>query len=340
MQPLMDESGRLRAAWRLLAQYLSYRVAVALLANLAVGAWLLVRFGPETLTAGGPAISAAFGSPSLFLISNLASLAAVFLTVWLAGRLFDRRPFRDFGFRLSGGWWLDLAFGMALGAILITAIFLTQLTLGWVEVSGSFDAASGSAGTPFALAVLVPLAAFVCVGVAEETMFRGYELRNAAEGLSSIFGPRGAVLAAWASTSLFFGVLHAFNPNAGVLSTVNIALAGVLLGIGYVLTGELAIPIGLHITWNFFQGNVFGFPVSGLGPVGVTVLSVEQGGPTLWTGGAFGPEAGLLVTAAIAAGSLMISLWVRLLHGSAAIHAPLAEGPRRDGPGMANVKDE
>ena len=337
MQPLTDESGRLRAAWRLLAQYLSHMVAVTLLVNLVVGTWLLLRFGPGVLSAGGPAISEVLGSPSLFLISTLASLAAVFLTVWMAGRLLDRRPFRDFGFRLDGGWFLDLLFGMFLGAVLMTAIFLAQFALGWVKLTGHFEA--GSAGTPFALAVLAPLATFVCVGVAEETMFRGYELRNAAEGLGIVFGPRGAVLAAWAGTSLFFGVLHAFNPNAGVLSTINIALAGVLLGIGYVLTGELAIPIGLHITWNFFQGNVFGFPVSGLGPVGATVLSVEQGGPTIWTGGAFGPEAGLLVTTAIAAGSLLISLWVRLHYGRATVHTPLAEGPKRDGPGMANVKD-
>jgi len=329
LQPLTDESGRLRAAWRLLAQYLSYRVAVVVFVNLVVGAWLLVRFGSGALSAGGPAISALLGSPSVFLISNLASLAAVFLTAWLAGRLFDRRLFRDFGFRLSGWWFLDLLFGIALGVLLMTAIFLAQLTLGWVEVTGTFETANGSAKMPFALAVLVPLAAFVCVGMAEETMYRGYELRNAAEGLAGIFEPRGAVLAAWACTSLFFGTLHSFNPNAGVLSTINIALAGVLLGIGYVLTGELAIPIGLHITWNFFQGNVFGFPVSGLGPVGVTVISIEQGGPTLLTGGAFGPEAGLLVTAAILAGSLLTALWVRIRRGSVAIHAPLAQGPEK-----------
>lgn len=332
MRLLVDEGGRLRAAWRLLAQYLSYRVAAVLLANLAVAAWLLVRSGPEGLSSGGPALSSILGTPAFFLIFNLASLAAALLTVWLAGRLLDRRRFRDFGFRLNVRWFLDLCFGMALGAVLMTAIFLAQLTLGWAEVTGTFGKMGGSAGTPFALAILAPLATFVCVGVAEETMFRGYGLRNAAEGLAGVFGPQWAVLAALMLTSLIFGVLHSFNPNASFLSTVNIVLAGILLGIGYVLTGELAIPIGLHITWNFFQGNVFGFPVSGLGPVGATVLTVEEVGPTLWTGGPFGPEAGLLVTAAIVSGCLLISLWVRLLHGRVAVHTSLAYGPEKSTP--------
>ncbi len=332
MNPLTSESGRLRAAWRLLAQYLSYRVVAALLVNLGVVSWLLIRVGPKSLSSGGASVVSLTSYSSVFLISNLASVAAALLTVWMSGRLLDRRPFRDFGFRLDGGWWLDLSFGMVLGALLMTAIFLTQFALGWADVTGSFEAAGGSTGTSFAFAILPPLAAFVCVGVAEETVFRGYGLRNTAEGLSGVLGPRTSVLAAWALTSVFFGMLHVFNPNATVMSTINIALAGILLGIGYVLTGELAIPIGLHIAWNFFQGSVFGFPVSGLEPVGSTFLSVRQGGPTLFTGGAFGPEGGLLVTAAILAGSLLISAWVRLRHGRVDIDVSLTEAPEKRAP--------
>lgn len=327
MRPLTDESGRLRAAWRLLIQYLSYTVAAELLFALGVVAWLLVRSEPGALTSGIGNVSALGGYSRMFLISNLASVAAALLTVWLAGRLLDRRSFRDFGFRMGGGWWLDLSFGMVLGALLMTGVFLAQLALGWVDITGMFKAASGSSGTPFALSVLPPLAAFVCVGVAEETVFRGYGLRNAAEGLAGILGARSGILAAWTLTSLFFGVLHALNPNATVMSTVNIVLAGFLLGIGYVLTGQLAIPIGLHITWNFFQCNVFGFPVSGLEPVGATFLSIEQVGPPLFTGGAFGPEAGLLGIAAMIVGILLIWLWVQARSGKVTLQASLAEPP-------------
>ncbi|NJL33875.1 MAG: hypothetical protein HC893_08460 [Chloroflexaceae bacterium] len=81
------------------------------------------------------------------------------------------------------------------------------------------------------------------------------------------------------------------------------------LGLGYVLTGQLAISIGLHITWNFFQGTVFGFPVSGQDFTRVGVFSIEQGGPPLWTGGAFGPEAGLMGLLTIALGSALTVGW-------------------------------
>jgi uncharacterized protein len=323
LRPFFDEvTGRLRAPWRLLLQYLAYTVTVPLLVNLLAGAFLLAGTG-----AGSSSTSALAGSPLLPVIGGVAGLGGALLSVWLAGRFLDRRPFADFGFHLSVGWWLDLLFGMALGALLMTTVFLVQSGLGWVTVTGSFE--SLVPGAPFWLAVLVPATLFVCVGFYEELVFRGYQLRNAAEGLnSSSLGPRGAVVLAWALSSAFFGYLHAANPSATILSTANVALAGLMLGCGYVLTGELAIPIGLHVTWNFFQGTVFGFPVSGLRIGGATFLSIEQGGPDLWTGGPFGPEGGLLAPAAMALGIVLTALWVRLRRGRVAVHAPIAKGPK------------
>ena len=323
-----EGTGRPRAAWRLLFQYCAYRVVALLLVNLLALAWLLTRPGREMGASGELDASSLSGSPALPLIGGIAALMGVLLSVWLAGRFLDRRSFRDFGFHLGGGWWLDFCFGMALGALLMSAIFLVELGFGWITITGAFRTLLP--GTPFALAILLPATLFFCVGVYEELLFRGYQIRNAAEGLNlPVVGPRNAVILAWILSSAFFGYLHADNPNATLLSTVNIALAGLMLGLGYVLTGELAIPIGLHLSWNFFQGNVFGFAaVSGLEPVGATFLSTEGGGPGLWTGGPFGPEAGLLGPAAMILGSLLIACWVRLRNGKLAIHTPIAGGPQ------------
>ncbi len=328
---LEEGTGRPRALWRLLFQYWAYRVAVPLLVNLLAIAWLLVRSGWEIGASGELNASNLYGSPALPLVGGIAALMGVLLSVWLAGRFLDRRPFADFGFHLGSGWRLDLCFGMALGALLMSAIFLVELGFGWITVTGALQAFVP--GTPFALAILIPATLFLCVGVYEELLFRGYQLRNAAEGLNlPVVGPRNAVVLAWVLSSAFFGYLHANNPNATLSSTFNVVLAGLMLGLGYVLTGELAIPIGLHITWNFFQGGVLGFPVSGLGPVGASFLSMDQGGPKLWTGGPFGPEAGLLGPAAMILGGLLIALWVRLRSGKLSIHTPIAEGPKQNRP--------
>jgi uncharacterized protein len=311
--------GRLRALWRLVVQYLAFRVLVSLLFNVFAVALLLTVSGVRSVVADSPAIP---------LASGVAGLLGAGLSVWLAGRFLDRRPFSDFGFHLGGGWWLDLLFGMALGTLLITVIFLVELGLGWVKVVGAFETFRTNA--PFAPSVLLPVALYLCVGFYEETVFRGYQLKNAAEGLNyPALGPRGAVLLAWVLSSVFFGLLHADNPSATFISTLNIVLAGLMLGFGYVISGELAIPIGLHITWNFFQGAVYGFPVSGFWPLGATFLATKQTGPDLWTGGPFGPEAGLLAPIVMLLGISLIALWTRLRTGEISLHSPIAEAPNQ-----------
>jgi len=307
--------------WRLVIQYCAFRLLVPLVFNVLVVALVLAVYGGRT---GGFSTPVVPDSPAVPLASGAAGLVGAVLSVWLAGRYIDRRPFSAFGFRLGAGWWLDLLFGMILGALLITTIFVVELGLGWVEVTGSFE----TPGAPFAVSILFPAALFVCVGISEETVFRGYQLKNAAEGLDyPALGPRNAVVLAWVLSSVFFALLHADNPNATTVSTLNIALAGLMLGCGYVLSGELAIPIGLHVTWNFFQGAVYGLPVSGLGSFGATFLATTQTGPNLWTGGSFGPEGGLLAPAVMVPGIVLIALWTRLRTGKVAIDPLIAEAP-------------
>ena len=145
-------------------------------------------------------------SPAIPLASGVAGLVGALLSVWLAGRFLDRRAFSDFGFRLGAGWWLDLLFGMVLGALLITTVFLRRAGTGLGRGRRRFRDLRGSG--PFALSVLLPVAMYLCVGFYEETVFRGYQLKNAAEGLNyPALGPRGAVLLAWA---LVFGLLRAY----------------------------------------------------------------------------------------------------------------------------------
>jgi hypothetical protein len=74
---------------------------------------------------------------------------------------------------------------------------------------------------------------------------------------------RWGIIIAVVIPAVFFGLAHASNENATWLSTFNIVIFGLLFGTGYVLTGELALPIGLHFGWNFVQGFVFGVVAPG-----------------------------------------------------------------------------
>jgi membrane protease YdiL (CAAX protease family) len=227
----------------------------------------------------------------------------------------------DYGFHLSGKWLIDFAFGAFLGAAMLSGIFLAEWIAGWVTVSAAPVGESGVGPGP---AVMASFAAFLAVAFVEEFTSRGYQLRNLAEGLVGRWiGPRSAIVAAWLISSSIFGFLHLGNPSATIVSSVTITLtAGGLLGLAYVLTGELAIPMGIHLTWNFFEGPVYGFPVSGTKTT--SLLNLQQTGPVLWTGGDFGPEAGLLCAVAGLIACAILALWVKLRYGGLAFDAAVA----------------
>ena len=167
---------------------------------------------------------------------------------------------------------------------------------------------------------------FGCVGFSEELMYRGYHLTNIAEGFNiKAIGPKYAIVIAVFLSSILFGIFHLGSPGANLISIFIIFLMAILLSIAYVLTGRLAMPIGVHIAWNLFQGNVFGFPVSGttFAAETVTFFSIQQSGPELWTGGAFGPEGGLLGLLVIIAGIFLMVGWVRFRYGSIKLYTPV-----------------
>ncbi len=127
---------------------------------------------------------------------------------------------------------------------------------------------------------------FFMVSCGEEVVFRGILFRMIDE--------RFNMWTALIVSGLFFGFIHILNPGATVWSSVAIALeAGLLLGAAYKAAGNLWLPIGIHWSWNFTQGNIFGCNVSG-GGSSASLLIPEISGPELITGGPFGPEASLV----------------------------------------------
>ena len=290
---------RLRLLWRLALTGVAYIIAQVLLAL------VVTQIGIPLLLWPG-------------------MLVVTVVIVALAARVIDRRSFTAYGMRLDGAWWADLGFGLILGAFLMALIFLVQLAAGWLTVVDVWYAPGDQA---FLQAFAGPLLVFLSVGIYEELLVRGYILSNLGESLPPRPYPRVRIWLGLLGSSAFFGAAHLANPGATLMSTLGIGVAGIMLGLGYALTGRLGIPIGIHITWNLFQGNVFGFPVSGVVFTEASVFAVQQHGPELWTGGAFGPEAGLLSMLALLLGTALIWLWARRRYGGADVHAMLMDQP-------------
>ena len=129
---------------------------------------------------------------------------------------------------------------------------------------------------------------FFLVAVSEEIFFRGILFR--------MINRRWNLWAALVISALIFGELHIFNDNATLWSSIAIAIeAGSLLGAAYAYSKNLWLPIGIHWIWNYTQGNILGFPVSG-GDNVTSVITPEISGPQWFTGGSFGAVIGLLIS--------------------------------------------
>lgn len=138
---------------------------------------------------------------------------------------------------------------------------------------------------------------FFLVAVSEEIFFRGILFR--------MINRRWNIWAALVISALIFGGLHIFNDNATLWSSIAIAIeAGSLLGAAYAYSKNIWLPIGIHWIWNYTQGNILGFPVSGEDNV-TSIITPEISGPQWLTGGSFGAEASV-ISAVI---GLLISLW-------------------------------
>jgi len=261
---------RLRAGWRLLLQFILL-ILISGIINLGI-----YYLSPQTNV----------------LIAVLAQFAGVVGSIWIAARYLDKRSVTDYGLQLTAGWWRDYLVGILIAIAAVGIMFAIEWSNHWIIFTG-YGWTGQQAGT-FLGGHLSFLGAMLLVGFHEELFSRGYQTLNLFEGLRyKAIGTRGATALAVLLTSCLFGFLHFYNPNATLVSTVNIIFAGIVLAVPFILTGQLGLSMGLHFSWNYVMAGIMGFPVSGM-PVSSTILQIQQTGPEQWTGGTFGPEGGFI----------------------------------------------
>lgn len=253
-------------------------------------AWRLVAFLTITILCGLVVLAV---SPRGTGSGSVALLMGALAAGWLMLASEGRAP-GALGFHLSRESFSESLRGLVLGVSIGAVVVLLLAGFGgvrWTPDEGDVVAwMTGSVGAFVFLAI--PAAA-------EEAFLRGYPL----QALAEVWGKGGAIVA----TSIVFGLLHLGNPGSSILSTVNVAMAGVLLGVVYVKTMSLWWATGAHIGWNWALGFLADVPVSGLEMLDAPLYDGVMAGPAWLGGGAFGPEGSVLATLVMIASSL--ALW-------------------------------
>jgi uncharacterized protein len=281
---LSPDEPRLRAGWRLILQF-----------ALLVVFMLAFQFPALLVLSQFEWIS----SPAPLIASTVISTLAITASVFVARRVLDRRSFLSLGLNWDRRALLDCCFGIALPSLMLGLVFLTLWGAGWLEVT-AYTWEQQSWGSVILITGIM-LLLFLLIGWQEELLARGYWLQNLSDGINLRWG----VLL----SSALFALAHSANPNASWEAILGLFLSGLLLAYGYLRSGKLWLPIGLHLGWNFFEGVVFGFPVSGV--FFFQLLHTQVDGPSLITGGAFGPEAGLVLLPALLLGAALIYFYTR-----------------------------
>lgn len=290
-------------------------------------AWRVAAFGASvaasSVVVGGGVLQVAAATPLARLardirlpLGQLATVLALVFATWLTGRLIHREEWaawREAG--LGRGAWragpLAAALAAGVGAVLLPAALLVGIGAARFEPATATESAAFV--TWSAMALLAPAAA------AEELLFRGYVFGACRDGI----GRAGAV----AATSAAFGLAHLFNPDPTVAAIAGVMCAGAFLAVVRLATGSLAAATAAHLGVNFAQAGVLHASVSGLALQAPGYRYVATG-PTWLTGGAWGPEAGLVtVTAFAAATFLYVRWWRRAPDGTPAAAASPAGNP-------------
>jgi len=278
-----NQFGRLRSGWRFV---------IFLLLFIFFG--LLFGYAAEVLFTK-LAFDFSSGSVLYVLVNSSVSFATALLIGWLCGKYLESLPFRALGCWFTKNWLKDLVLGLFLGAATLSIAVLIAFISGGL----SFQLNQAAGQSAILLTLGISLIVFIVAAAFEEILFRGYILQTLARA--------NLAWLAIALTSLFFAVGHLTNPNAGYISTLNTALAGVWFGVAYLKTRTLWFVFGLHLMWNWFQGAIFGIEVSGIKSLTTAPLFQEIDlGPIWLTGESYGVEGGIVCTIALLISILLI----------------------------------
>ena len=220
----------------------------------------------------------------LSLLITLFSFAFISLLVFFRVKVIEKRSLSSIGFN-KNNWLKKYSLGFLIGLVMMSIIVLILLLFGYITVEKN---PIQPVGVSAISSVLVILFGWIIQGATEEIVTRGW--------LLNVLSTKYNIGVGLLISSTLFGLMHLTNPNVNYIAVINIILVGLFYGLYVIKTNDLWAVCGMHSAWTFAQGNIFGFEVSGLDVSVGSLIDLNLVGNNVITGGAFGPEAGIIST--------------------------------------------
>jgi membrane protease YdiL (CAAX protease family) len=312
----INKEDELRSGWRIVIFLVVFAIVTQLIGGAIYVLGILVPAFRNLLQPPDNSTSSGWEDVMRFGVLSLVSFLSVLIANAVCARWLERRSFLSTGFQLHKGWFKDFALGSALGAATLT------IAVGIAAAAGATTFTVNSSNFAALAQWFIFLFIFFLMAAAnEEALVRGFAFQALEHNL-------GAVVAV-SITSLIFGILHLQNDDVTVFSTFNTVLAGVWLGIAYLMTRSLWLATALHFSWNFVMAFVFGLPVSGIKLL-KKFAWLDGSSTSKWISGTdYGPEGGVAATIALLICTLVI--WKSgLFQTSTEMAQAIKHGKRKD----------
>ena len=220
----------------------------------------------------------------LSLLITLFSFVFISLLVFFRVKVIEKRSLSSIGFN-KNNWLKKYSLGFLIGLAMMSIIVLILFPFGYITVEKN---PIQPVGISAIASVLVILLGWIIQGATEEIVTRGW--------LLNVLSTKYNIGVGLLISSTLFGLMHLTNPNVNYIAVINIILVGLFYGLYVIKTNDLWAVCGMHSAWNFAQGNIFGFKVSGLDVSVGSLIDLNLVGSDFVTGGIFGPEAGITAT--------------------------------------------
>ena len=230
------------------------------------------------------------GEDIISQLIGLYSFIFIIILVYLIVTKIEKRSWRSTGVS-KGNAVISILKGLLIGFVMFLVVVIIGLALGQYTYNG-FDLS--------AIVLIIPFFfGFMVQSFAEEFHDRGWTL--------TFITKRHGIFAAVLISSLSFSALHLLNAGVDLLSLINTFLVGILFALLFLVYDNIWVCGAAHTAWNFSQGILFGFQISGQATP--SLLKCGQVSQNLIGGGKFGPESSLIATFVMVIGIIVI-VWL------------------------------